>query len=327
MHPRIALLVLLCLGSLRSSAAPIDTLTFTPDSKAVVYNRHGALQIRSVTGPRTTKIPCDLPKITDAAFSPDKKWLAVTGGLPGSSGGLRIYEWSTRKLVSTRDDHTDTATSVAFHPKSESIAVASADRTVLIFELADGKTSPKPIGTLTDHSRPVLDLAFSPDGKTIVTGSADRSLKVWDAATGRLLRSLGNHTEIVHCLAMRPPVFFAGRQLPAYCASASDDRTVRVWQPGIGRMVRIIRYHEGPVFTLAWHPTGDRLFSAGKEGIIRMIDGDSDEVLGHWPAHKDWTYSLATSADGKLLASGDWAGVLKLWEIRSDGLKPLRTWK
>jgi hypothetical protein len=33
------------------------------------------------------------------------------------------------------------------------------------------------------------------------------------------------------------------------------------------------RQHEGAVFALAWAPDGGAIFSGGKEGIIRRIDG------------------------------------------------------
>lgn len=318
----LILLVLATPGALR--AAAIDALTFTPDGKAIVFNGHKALKIQSIGGGKAAAVPCSFAKITDLAFSPDGKTLAIAGGLAGSSGGFRIIKWQNRDEIARHDDFDDIATAIAFHPTASAIAVASADRSVAIYGFKQGRPSERAVHKLSDHSRAVLDVAYTPDGKRLVTSSADRSLKVWNPETGKLLRSFGNHTEIVHALAMRPPVVFAGRTLPAYCASGSDDQTVRIWQPGIGRMVRIVRYHDGPIFALVWQPDGARLLTVGKEGLIRLIDGDSDEVLGKWPAHDDWVYSLAISPDGRLLASGDWSGEVKLWQIEKDGLQLLR---
>jgi WD40 repeat protein len=155
-----------------------------------------------------------------------------------------------------------------------------------------------------------------------VTASADRSLKVWSAEDGRLRRSFSHHTEAVHAVVFRPRTKAAGES-PVQCASASDDATVRIWQPGIGRMVRIVRHHEGPVFALAYTPEGDALYSAGKEGVIRRIDTESDEILGQWKGHNEPVYRIVISPDGKHLASGDWAGKVQLWRISGGWLQKL----
>jgi WD40 repeat protein len=149
----------------------------------------------------------------------------------------------------------------------------------------------------------------------------DRSLKVWSAADGKLVRSFGQHTDAVQALAFRPATA-DWPAAPPFCSSGGDDRTVRVWQPTIGRMVRIVRRHEGAVLALAFTPDGRALFSAGKEGIIRRIDSDSDEVLGEWRASDEWIYSLAISPDGRTLATGDWSGVIRWWSVGERELQP-----
>jgi WD40 repeat protein len=156
----------------------------------------------------------------------------------------------------------------------------------------------------------VQTIAFSPDGQTLVTASVDRSLKVWSATDGRLIRSFAQHTNAVLALAFRPAT--PDRPgAPPYCASGGDDRTVRVWQPTIGRMVRIVRGHEGPVLAVTFSPDGSSLYSAGREGIVRRIDPNSDEILEEWPAAADWIYCLAVSPDVRKIAAGCWDGSLR----------------
>ena len=60
-----------------------------------------------------------------------------------------------------------------------------------------------------------------------------------------------------------------------------------------------------------------------EEGILRVIDADSDEVLHHWHGHEDWIYALALSPDGGLLASGDWTGGVKLWNVNGAQARPV----
>jgi len=153
-----------------------------------------------------------------------------------------------------------------------------------LFEFRDDPVRLAPVARLEGHAGPVLSVLFSRDSATVVTGSTDRSIKVWDAAGGKLRRTLTNHTGAVYCLAGRPLPQGGADAAPFACASGGDDRTLRIWQPEIGRMVRIVRGHEGPIFGLAYATDGTALFSAGAEGIVRMIDANSDTVLQQWRA-------------------------------------------
>jgi WD40 repeat protein len=60
------------------------------------------------------------------------------------------------------------------------------------------------------------------------------------------------------------------------------------------------------------------------EGIVRIIDAESDQILFEWKGHDDWIYALAVSPDGRRIASGDWAGNVRMWEVRSNVAK--RAW-
>ena len=226
------------------------------------------------------------------------------------------------KRVSQRTAFDDVVNSLAFSPDGTKLAVASADGSVDMMAMGDDGFGTMPRYTLTGHSGPVLGVAFSPKGTMLVTASADRSLRVWNPENGEPLRSFSHHTALIHCVAFRPqPVVADEAKLPT-CASGSDDKSVRVWQPGIGRMVRIVRSHEGAILALAYSRDGSRIFSAGSEGIIRMIDSESDSILRQWKAHEDWIYALAISPDGQTLATGDWAGTAKLWDLRGDEIRP-----
>jgi WD40 repeat protein len=39
-------------------------------------------------------------------------------------------------------------------------------------------------------------------------------------------------------------------------------------------------------------------------------------------AHDDWIFGLAISPDGQVLATGDWKGKVKLWDVREAVAKP-----
>jgi WD40 repeat protein len=302
---------------LTARAAPVTALVFSPDGTALVSNGDLRIDVRSPKDASIQRVvACDLPRITTLAFAPDERVIAVGGGEPGIRGEVQLLSWPEGKLVHRFGDHADIVTRVEFDPSGKHLAVAASDHSAEIWRIPEND-APALALRLNGHSGPVMSVAFSPTGETVITAGTDRSLKVWATADGRLLRGFGHHTEAIHALAFRPRAM--GGPSPVTCASGGDDHTVRVWQPEIGRMVRIVRHHQGPVFALVWSADGTALFSAGKEGIIRRIDGASDSIEAEWRAHTDWIYALALSPDGATLASGDWAGNVGVHSTRRAG--------
>ena len=312
---RLVLFILLSLGW-QSRAAPVTALAFSPDGTVLVSAAGMAVTLRSpMTGEVITSLPCEKTRITSLVFASKGALLAAGGGIPGEKGEVRLLEWRAKRWLVSHATGSDLVTGVAFSPDGKHLSAACMDKIARVFQIEDNGSRLMEVRTLKGHSGPVSAVAISPDGRTVVTTSLDRSLKVWSAEDGTLIRSLGQHTEAVHCLAISP-VAPDHSGAPDTCASGSDDNTVRVWQPVIGRMVRIVRGHGGSVLALAYASDGRSLFSAGQEGIVRQIDADSDAILNEWRTSTDWIHSLAISPDGKTLAAGDWTGKVTLLQLK-----------
>jgi WD40 repeat protein len=305
-----------------ATGAPITALVFSPDDSALVSTGGRTIEVRSpIDGSVKRRIECELQKITSIVFHPGGQLLAVAGGTPAVRGEVSIFDWREQKMICRLTNHTDLATCVAFNVEGTLIGVASADHSARVWRLSNARQVVTEAFQLIGHAGPVLAIAFSPTGRSVVTAGADRSVKVWSTEDGRLLRTFSQHTEAVHTLAFRPQIGISSEEPLATCASAGDDRTIRIWQPEIGRMVRIIRQHEGPIFTLAYSPDGASLYSAGKDGIVRRFESDGDTVTREWPASTDWIYAIAIDSEGSKLATGDWSGVVRLWDLKSSSPK------
>lgn len=76
--------------------------------------------------------------------------------------------------------------SVMFAPDGKTLAAASGDPTVKLWDMATGQVRV----VLEVHTSPVNAVAFAPDGKTLASGRDDGMVKLWDATMGQARASL-----------------------------------------------------------------------------------------------------------------------------------------
>jgi WD40 repeat protein len=73
---------------------------------------------------------------------------------------------------------------MAFSPDGQSLASASSDETVILWDVATGLPIGRP---LSGHTDVVWGVAFSPDGKTLASAGQDKTVILWNIGAESLI--------------------------------------------------------------------------------------------------------------------------------------------
>ena len=206
------------------------------------------------------------------------------------------------------EGHADFVISVAFSPDGTRLASSSADGTLKLWNVADGKI----IRTLYGHAGWVVSVSFSPDGKLLASGGADKTIKLWNAADGSEIRTLYGHSGSVTGLSFSPD--------GSLLASGSLDKTMKLWQVANGKEIQTFQGHAGSLNAVSFSPDGTLLASCGEDKTIKVWQVADGKEIRTISGHTKEIFSLSFSPDGTMLASGGKDKTVRLWKV-SDGAK------
>lgn len=204
------------------------------------------------------------------------------GELCTSSTVSGIQRWTISDSIEVRPiDAITNSSVVATNPKGDLLAYEGDNRTVCLFDLQSNRCR----FVLTGHTSSIRTLVFDASGDLLISGGRDHSVRVWRVATG----------ENLHV----------------------SDCTIRLWDPQTCLQESVLEGHKADVLTLSFSNLTGILTSAGSDQVIKLWRISTGEVLRTLEGHTRTIWKVATSHNGKVIASCADDGI-KLWNVE-DG--------
>lgn len=179
-------------------------------------------------------------------------------------------------------EHLKTVRAVAWSPSGKTLATASFDSNVGIWEqerddeeddemtgeerLGNGEW--ECIGTLEGHETECKSVAYSSTGTLLASCSRDKSVWIWEVQPDAEFECMGvllEHSQDVKCVAWHPH--------EEILASGSYDDTIKLYVDDPSDdwyCFTTLKGHESTVWSLAWSPCGRYLASASDDKTVRI---------------------------------------------------------
>lgn len=297
-----------------TSPGVISALTYSPDGEMfAISGYHETLLYKSDGSQLVARLIGDSPRIESLAFSKDGKWLAVSGGAPSLMGEVQIWDVEKRTLVRSLAVSSDSIYGVSFSPEGDRIACGGADKSVRLFNVADGKELFK----FDNHSDWVFGTTFSVDGKRVLSGSRDRAMKLINASNAQLIDDINKLLENVLCIARHPK-----EDVIAYGGELGGLRTYKM-QENQGRTaanndVNLVREYErqpSSVHAICYSPDGSLLAVGGAMDEIRIYKTSDGARAGTAKGFSGAIFSMSPHPKEPLLAAGGFDGKVHIFTL------------
>jgi WD40 repeat protein/serine/threonine protein kinase len=311
---------------LRDSQTPAYHVAFSPDGRRLAAACYDGLFLWDLsTGQREPAFVGHKGEVNCVSFSPDGRQLASAGddgsirlwdvasraqlhainsahrgeasavafasegGIlvsGGEDGALLLWDSRTCSKFDELKGHTQQIAALAVSPDGKTVASASRDCTVRVWDVATRQCKPLP------HDKPVSGVAFSPNGRLLAVASTSGHMPLWDLRSGQKLKALTG-------LVATECVAFLGDEMVAL---GDFEGRITYWHWPGGETRASQKLHANRVWSLAYSPNAHLLASAGSEGGIELRSWPMIEHEKLGPVHPACLFTPRYSPDGRTLA-------------------------
>ena len=254
------------------------------------------------------------PFTEDMHLSPDGETLAAA-----SDGSIYLWDLQTKKLRNVLVGDANRIGSLAFSPTGETVAGATWNNAIQLWDRHTGKLLKTFIGhtDLNTKSMSIRFIAYSDDGKRLASvGWEDRTIRIWDVETGQRLQTITALPEHIYSVAYSPD-----RQS---LVGGGSDANIYLWDAGTGEHLKTFTGHTSAVGSVTYSRDGTTLVSGSWDKTIRFWDTSTGELLKTLTGHTDSVNAVMYAPDGKTVVSMSYYdGTIRFWD--AETAKPLKT--
>ena len=230
-----------------------------------------------------------------------------------SARGVDVQVYEDAIDLSRNIGHWGAIRATAFSPDNKTLATAASDKSILLWDVDDGRIRRQ----LTGPQGYVSALAYSPDGSELAAGDSRGTILIWDAETGALKATINEHQKRINLLVYSPD----GKTL----LSAGDG--ILVWDAEEKELIKSVGERTITYRELTLSSDGNTIAGvlnsnvfANRTDAIELWDVDSGALKRRIdPVHIDAVYSLSFSPDSRTLAAGGYLGI-RIWDVETGEL-------
>ncbi|XP_063980034.1 WD repeat domain-containing protein 83 [Diachasmimorpha longicaudata] len=224
----------------------------------------------------------------------------------GSDRRVKLWNPYKNALLKTYSGHGDDVLDVFAACDSSQMISCGLDKSVILWDVATGS----PVRRFRGHAGGVTAVRFNEESSMGISGSRDNSVMCWDMRSRSYdpVQTLNDAKDAIASVRVSDHEILAG----------SFDCRIRRYDIRVGQAITDCLGE--PVVCASFTRDGQCVLASCADGVIRLMDKDTGELLGEFKGHSVKELCLESSVDcyDTKVLSGSADGSIWVWDLATQ---------